>query len=93
MEKYTYKYNCVSPVNKRDLEVIIDNLQNITYDTFIKYVSLDHLLEIFTSYYKDKRKGLTFKHDWSITYHKSKDINNKVVYILCHSGIEYIFKK
>ena len=92
MKKYNYYSNCVSYPNLEELHCIVDNLKSITYKTLVKHVDVKEIQSIFPFYFTNKNQGLTLKNDWSVTYHKSKDLNNETVYIICHSAIEYVFK-
>ena len=85
-----YQYCCVSPKSLRELEFIIDNAREITYETFIKHVNKEDLADLKQDLGYG-RHGLTLKNDWAVSYHKSKLPNSKPVYFLCHSCIEYVF--
>jgi hypothetical protein len=90
-DQFKYQYNCVSPKSLKELNHIIDNLTNITYETFRKHVNKDDFKMLKESLGYVPGSLPTWKQDWSITYHKSKTPKGKTVYIFCHSGIEYIF--
>jgi len=104
-QKYKYKFNCVEAsrhLQKEFLRHAIDNSKEITYNTFVKNIGNDYFKEFikenFTQYETNSKKGLTFKNDWHISYHKSyfdviKDSKRKryIVYYFRHSSIEYLF--
>lgn len=95
MNKAIYQYCCVSPNNLDELNHIIDNNRNITYETFKKHVDTESFNEIkeslgYTPQFK-KDCNISISNDWSISFHKSKTPEGKDVYYLCHSAIEYIF--
>lgn len=90
--EYIFAFDCVSSTAKI-INDIKDNSKEITYKTFLKYVSYDHLLEIFPFYDKYPNcGGLMIKNDWCIAYYKSKYKGN-TCYYLVHSAIEYVFVK
>lgn len=80
---------------------MVDQAREITWRTFSKYVSIDHLRELwpFCTYsyrgekYNPITGGLTalfsLKRDWAVRYFKSK-FDGKPCYYICHSGIEYV---
>ena len=88
-EKKHYLTDCVSS-DANSINAMIDNAREIAYRTFIRHVSLEHLLAIFPGYYLNSRQGLTLKKDWYVTYHSSIYRGKPCVY-LCHSAIEYVF--
>ncbi len=67
-----------------------DQAREITYRTLLKYITLDHILEIFPIYERTKKLGLTIENDWAVSYYKSKYNGCACVYIQ-HSCIEYVF--
>jgi hypothetical protein len=93
MEKLKYQYCCVSPSSLEELQFIIDNNSEVTYNTFIKKVDKDELNQLKSNfgYVNNSKYGLTLKKDWYVSYHKSKLPDNRVCYYLRHSGIEYVF--
>lgn len=83
--KLTYTTCCVSS-NADDIIDMVDKSQQITYETFIKYVSAKELLEMFCSGFKWK----SLKRDYHVKYFKSTFKGNHCYY-LTHSAIEYIW--
>ena len=88
MKKH-YLTDCVSS-DANSINNMIDDSREIGYRTFIRQVSLEHLLAIFPGYYRNRRQGLTLKKDWCVSYHRSIYRGTPCVY-LCHSAIEYVF--
>jgi len=87
--KKRYLTNCVGS-DARSINNMIEASREISYRTFLRYVSLDELLSLFPCYAKNCREGLTLKNDWHVGYFKSEYRNRPCVYI-CHSAIEYVF--
>lgn len=80
---------------------MIDSAIDISYKTFMKHVDRSDLISIFPSYQWKRsyqwdehgfETGLWLKNDWAVKFQRSK-FKEKCVYILVHSGIEYIFVK
>lgn len=81
---------------------MVDTASDITWRTFSKYVSIDHLQELWPfctySYRGEKYNPITgeltapfsLKADWAVSFHKSK-FDGKLCYYIRHSGIEYVF--
>jgi hypothetical protein len=88
---YKYAYNCTSPDNYDELETIIDHMREISFDTFIKNVSLDDVNNalMYNIHYPTK---MELKKDWGNHYYKIKR-KGIDAFILRNSAIEYIFKK
>lgn len=86
---YTLSYNCVSPASKEELDIILDNMVEITGKTFLKYVPFE---EVKGFAFKKTKKS--FLDDWSLRFYKLKRKKmNLDVYVLVWSGIDHIFKK
>ena len=89
-ENYEFDYNCVNPKDEGELDYIIDNMEEISVDEFLKNVSLEEVNNslMYGMKYNTKEQ---LKKDWSVRFHKlnEKDIN---VYVMVHSAIEYVFK-
>ena len=90
MKNYIYAYNCTAPLDDEELFYIIDNYEEITYNTFLKHVNSESFEELCHSL--GYNKDFHIKNDWHVTYHKAI-YNNEVIYFLCHSAIEYVFKE
>jgi len=97
VEKFTYFDCCVSYNDIDELNHIIDNNIAISYRTFRKYVETESFnkLKKALGYNNELQKNcnITLQNDWSISFHKSKTASGDTVYYLCHSCIEYIFKR
>ena len=89
MKNYFYSYNCTAPADLEELNYIIDNNEEITYNTFRKHINNESFYSLHESlgYSKD----FHIKNDWHVTYYKAK-YKGITVYMLCHSCIEYVFK-
>ena len=81
--------DCVSS-DARSINAMIDSSREITYRTFLRYVSPGELYSLFPAYARDSREGLTLKNDWHVRYFKSVYRGKECVYIR-HSAIEYVF--
>ncbi len=89
MKSCHYRYNCVNPDDEKELFYIIDNNEEITYKTFLKHVNNESfkILCLKLGY----NKNFHIKNDWHVSYHKAK-YEGEIIYFLCHSAIEYVFK-
>lgn len=88
---YVYNYNCVYPSSGyEELEFIIDNMVEISADTFLKNVSLDEINSslMYGISYNSKNQ---IKKDWGLSFYKIKK-GGIDAYVLKNSGIEYVFK-
>ena len=88
-----FAYDCVScrPGEMlEELQYIIDHAREITLGTILKYVDRDdwNMLTRELGY----GSAFNIKDDWHVTYWKSKTPAGQIVYYMCHSCIEYIFK-
>jgi len=84
-----YYTNCTQSTAEA-INNMVDNSQEISYKTFLKYVTLEHILEIFPQYAKTSKQGLTIKNDYAVSFYKSIYKDCRCVYVY-HSAIEYIF--
>lgn len=95
MNKPIYQYCCVSPKSITELNYIIDNSREITYETLRKRVDPESFKEVkeMLGYNRQLQRdcGITLKSDWGVSFYKSKMLKGKPVYYICHSAIEYIF--
>ena len=94
MNKYTYKTNCVNST-ARLIHDMVDNSREIAWKTFLKYVDVETVKDVFPYYsYRNEKTGCGFhiKDDYTVSFHKSKYRGKPCVYIY-HSAIEYIFTK
>lgn len=84
-----YRYSCVAPSSRKELDFIIENSRDITRATFVKNVGTESYkeLEIDLGYSKDFK----LKNDQYVSYHKSKTPKGRTVYYCTHSSIEYIY--
>jgi len=96
MERLTYQYNCVGCPNINELNYIIDNAKDITYQTFRRHVDTESftLLKEQLGYTPQLARdcSLTLANDWAVSFCKSKTPKGKPVYYIRHSAIEHIFK-
>ena len=88
----TFTTSCVS-AHGDDINNMKDAAQDITRQTFIRYVNPLTLLTIALQlgYAKHHKQGLTMAGDFHITYHKSIYKNQPCVYFTW-AAIEYIFQ-
>lgn len=90
-----YQYCCVNAPDIEELEFIIDNNREVTYETLRKNINPESFKEVKESLgytrqlYNDC--GITLKSDYAVTFHKSKTPEGKIVFYIRHSAIEYIF--
>jgi hypothetical protein len=86
-----FRYSCVGCSRLRELHHIIDNSRTITHDTFRKNVGKENYWEISSALGYDGAGGLTLSSDWSVSFHKSYLPDDRPVYYVAHSAIEYVF--
>lgn len=90
-----YQYCCVHPKSIDELNYIIDNEREITYNTLRKNVDSDSFKEVKELLGYNKQLfldcGLTLQNDYAVSFHKSKLPDGRRVYYIRHSAIEYIF--
>lgn len=95
MNKPVYQYCCVSPISLEELDYIIDNSREITYETLRNSVDPESFKEIkeMLGYNRHLQRdcGITLKSDYAIGFYKSKTPKGQPVYYIRHSAIEYIF--
>ena len=86
-----FQYNCVSPSSEDELSFIVDNLEPITYESFVKNVDNNDLenLKQELGYFPGSKP--TLKKDWAVRFGKCKLPNKTVAYVMIHSAIEYVF--
>lgn len=94
---YNFFHSCVGwPRRTVDCEGgltdMVDAATDISRRTFLKHADRDNLLflEWSLGYTAHHTHGLTMAGDWSVTYHRSKLLGERV-YFFCHSAIEYVF--
>jgi hypothetical protein len=90
-ERAVYRYNCVYAPDIDELNHIVDNRKPISRRTFTKRVDQTERerIEEMLGY----NRSFTITNDWHVSYFKSRTLRGIPVYVLCHSGIEYIFQK
>jgi hypothetical protein len=88
---FSFYSDCVNYPDLEDLNEIVDNQKEITLGTFSKHVDKNQFKDLKSNL--GYNKGFKIDNDWSVTFHKSKDKDNNLVYFMCHSAIEYVFKK
>jgi hypothetical protein len=81
-----FQYDCVHVGNKiNELHYIKDNWEEISYNEFMNNVDF----EIFEDTFNNAIPKL--KDDFAVMFYKSKLKNNAPVWVMKHSGIEYVF--
>jgi hypothetical protein len=93
-DSYSFYNNCVGwdSSDMDGLTEVIDNAQEVTLKTFLQYVTMEKILELFPFYAKTKAQGLTLANDWAVRFFRSTYRGKKCYYIQ-HSAIEYVFLK
>ncbi len=89
-KNYNYAYNCTSTNDSEELDYIIDNMREVSVNTFLKNVELEEInnaLLYDIKYTKEKLKS-----DWSVKFFRIKK-SGIDAFIMVNSAIEYIFKK
>ncbi len=86
---YTYHTCCVNSTAELIGEMV-DNAIEISYRTFIKHVPIEEIKELFPYYDFHGKGGLNLKHDWAVSFHRSK-YRGRRCYYMRHSSIEYIW--
>jgi hypothetical protein len=89
-ERAVYRYNCVYAPDIDELNHIVDNRKPISRRTFTKRVDQTERerIEEMLGYSRD----FPINKDWHVHYFKSRTLRGVPVYVLCHSGIEYVFE-
>lgn len=85
-----YRYNCVYAPDIQELNHIIDNARPIKRQAFIRRVDQAdrrHVEEML-----GYNRSFPIIRDWHVSYFKSRTLRGAPVYVLCHSGIEYVFE-
>ncbi len=90
-ERAVYRYNCVYAPDINELNHIVDNRRTISRRTFISRVDQTEKERIEEMLGYDR--SFPIKKDWHVSYFKSRTLLGVPVYVLCHSGIEYVFQK
>lgn len=85
-----FRYSCVSPRSLRELDFIIDNSREVTYQTVRKHIGSENMKELSSSLGYDDC-DLTLEDDYAVSFHKSKLPDGSSVYYVRHSAIEYIY--
>ncbi len=88
-ERAVYRYNCVYVPDIDELNHIVDNRKPISRRTFTKRVDQNDRMHVeeMLGY----NRSFTINNDWHVQYFKSRTLRGVPVYVLCHSGIEYVF--
>jgi len=90
-----YQYCCVNAPDIDELNYIIDNNRDITYNTLRKNVDTESFNDVKKSLGYNRQLfldcGITLQNDYTVSFHKSKLPDGRKVYYICHSAIEYIF--
>lgn len=89
-EKYEYIGNCVS-LNGDKINEMKDKSRNVTWKTFLKYVSIKDVKECFPGY-EWRGGGLHIKDDYAVSFCKSF-YNGIPCYYICWSTIEFVWTK
>jgi len=85
-KQYRYLTNCVSS-NGRDIEEMVDNSKEVSWEEFNRYVSDEEIINAIGDIYGD---WLAIQDDYAVSFHESK-YKGEHCYYLDHSSIEYIF--
>ena len=88
---YHYLTNCIGAEGD-DIREMVEQAIEINYNTFLKYVSVEEVKNIFDYYEWGRGNGLKLKDDYAVRYFKSVFKEKLCVYIK-HSAIEYIYVK
>ena len=90
---FTYLINCVGSTAEK-INTMVDQAKEITYDTFVKNVSIKELEDMFPFYEwgPGKKGGLRLKDDYAVSYYRSK-YEGEPAYYIDHSAIEYVFTR
>jgi len=83
--KKRYETCCVS-ANGDDITNMVDEAREIKYDTFMKHVDKEEVMNLLGY----PCGNLRLKNDWCVRYYKSKYQGKPCVYVN-HSAIEYVF--
>lgn len=85
-----FQYSCVYPTDIDELNHIVDNGEETTYEEVLENIGEEEMLvlSVRLGYHKCP---FTINEDWSVSFHKSELPDGDPVYYVCHSAIEYIF--
>lgn len=74
-----------------DINEMCDRARDISFGTFLRYVTREELRRVFPFYsWGRERGGLRLANDRHVTYHRSVYRGMPVVFAV-HSAIEYVF--
>ena len=93
-KRYRYEVDCIHVQNAESIGKMVDQGKQVTYQTFIKNVSVNEIAEMFP-YYEwgpGAKAGLRIKDDFAVSYYKSS-YEGAPCYYMEHSAIEYVFTK
>lgn len=86
--KFHYTTNCIVD-NGDDISEMVENSHEVTWATFFKNVSKEHIYDLFPMY---KQMKLKIENDWSVIPYRGI-LRGEKVFFIKHSGIEYIFSQ
>lgn len=86
---YEYETCCVNSTAEL-INALTENARQITWTTFRRHVSWEHVRELFPFYSYRGEDGLHIKDDWAVSFWKSC-YDGRPCYYITHSAIEYIF--
>lgn len=86
-----YQTSCVS-AKAEDIDKMLEKARQISYKTFLRYVDIDELQDLFPVY--AWRNGISnllrLKDDYAVFYYKSIYRGEKCVFVE-HSRVDYVF--
>ena len=80
-----YRYNCINPDSKNELECIIACSRAISWQFFIEKVDREYIKDF------EEIAKIVLKEEQCAGFYKSVTPEGREVYYFQHSGIEYIF--
>lgn len=86
----TYQYNCVNPMNEKELFYLVEHMTPIPLATFAQSVDISdfQILQSELGYEPD----FPIERDYHVNYYECYlPKRHKTAYILVHSAIEYVF--
>lgn len=88
MKRYTYLCCCVDSTAAK-VNALVEAAAEIAYTTFVRHCD-PYECGVLKDYARDRRRGLTLRNDWAVTYHRSVYAGVPCYYVQ-HSRIEFIW--